>query len=267
MRKITVLGGDQRFLYTAKLLQNSGFSVTLCGFDDFPITLSGDIVLPLPFSRDKSFISMPNFDLPIADFLYTVSENTTVFGGMLTESFCNAVREKGAIPVDYYDADLILKNAALTAQGVLMTIKQQTELPFSSVKAAVTGFGRTGKEIALALQKAGISVCCAARRQESREAAAALGIEAVDFPYLFAHLPEWNLLINTVPSPIFTRDVLQNARKGTVILEIASPPFGTDFDFCAEFGIKAVKALGLPGKCTPKAAGEIIAEKIIEYYK
>lgn len=267
MRRITVLGGDRRFFYTAEALQSSGFSVALCGFDDFPIVLSGDIVLPLPFSRDKSFISMPNFDLPIADFLRAVPQNTTVFGGMLTEPFCNALRERGAVPVDYYDADLILKNAALTAQGVLMTMKQQVDLPPSSIKAAVTGFGRTGKEIALALQRAGISVCCAARRRESREKAATLGITAIDFPYLYAHLPEWNLLINTVPSPIFTREVLENVRKGTVILEIASPPFGTDFNCCTEFGIKAVKALGLPGKCTPKAAGEIIAEKIIEYYK
>ena len=51
-------------------------------------------------------------------------------------------------------------------------------------------------------------------------------------------------------------------KKSGKIIELASAPFGLDFDLARKHGIDVVKAMGLPGKYTPKTAGEIIGKKI-----
>ena len=53
--------------------------------------------------------------------------------------------------------------------------------------------------------------------------------------------------------------MLENMAKHTVIIDLASPPGGTDFALATEMGIKTIHALGLPGKVAPVTAGRILA--------
>ena len=55
--------------------------------------------------------------------------------------------------------------------------------------------------------------------------------------------------------------------KDALILDLASAPYGTDFEAAKELGIKAMTAPGLPGKTAPKTAGKLIAESIIKAAK
>ena len=71
-----------------------------------------------------------------------------------------------------------------------------------------------------------------------------------------------DIVFNTVPSLVLTRDILQHARQETVIIDLASQPGGTDFEAANMFGIKAILAPGLPGKVAPVSAGKILADVI-----
>ena len=52
-----------------------------------------------------------------------------------------------------------------------------------------------------------------------------------------------------------------------MIIEIASAPFGTDFDCASEYGINTIKAGSLPGRISPETAGKIISDTVLAYYR
>ena len=61
---------------------------------------------------------------------------------------------------------------------------------------------------------------------------------------------------------IFDKDMLGRFNSKTLFIDLASKPGGIDFDAALEHGIKAIWALGLPGKTAPVTSGEIIAETV-----
>lgn len=71
-----------------------------------------------------------------------------------------------------------------------------------------------------------------------------------------------DMIFNTVPAIVLTEEILATMGKGSLIVDLASAPGGTDFEAAARFGIKAILALGLPGKVAPKTAGRILADSI-----
>jgi dipicolinate synthase subunit A len=71
-----------------------------------------------------------------------------------------------------------------------------------------------------------------------------------------------DIVFNTVPSLILTNGVLKNTDRNTLIIDLASIPGGVDFEAAGALGIDAYRALSLPGKCSPKAAGEIIKKTV-----
>ncbi len=51
-------------------------------------------------------------------------------------------------------------------------------------------------------------------------------------------------------------------QPGTLLLDLASAPGGTDFAAAEKLGIQAVHALSLPGKTAPATAAKAIAQTI-----
>lgn len=53
-------------------------------------------------------------------------------------------------------------------------------------------------------------------------------------------------------------------KRDTLIIDLASRPGGTDFDYAKEHGVNAIHALGLPGKVAPKTAGQVMADVLVQ---
>ena len=83
---------------------------------------------------------------------------------------------------------------------------------------------------------------------------------------LFVRAGGFPLIINTVPAPVLTREIIGETRRGCLVIDLASQPGGTDFAAAAELSRRAVHALSLPGKCAPVTAGGIIAEAALNIY-
>ena len=68
--------------------------------------------------------------------------------------------------------------------------------------------------------------------------------------------------MNTVPAPVLTEPVLAALRPGSLIVDLASQPGGTDFAAAQRLGHTAVHALSLPAACAPETAGRFVAQTV-----
>ena len=80
-------------------------------------------------------------------------------------------------------------------------------------------------------------------------------------------MENFDVIFNTIPFPIFNRDILSRLDKNTLLIDLASRPGGVDFKAAAELQIKTIWALSLPGRVAPKSAGQIIKNTILNMIK
>ena len=89
-----------------------------------------------------------------------------------------------------------------------------------------------------------------------------MGATTLHISSLAMALANADVVFNTVPAIVLTEKMLERMRPGSLIVDLASAPGGTDFEAAARLGIKAILALGLPGKVAPKTAGKILADSV-----
>jgi len=155
-----------------------------------------------------------------------------------------------------------IANAALTAEGAAALLAE--ERPLAGAAALVLGFGRVGSLTARALREAGCAVTVAARRRESRAWAEAAGLAALDTKDLPAALPAFAFIVNTVPAPLVTEELVALCRPDAVLLELASAPGGIDAAAAKEQGKTYLRAAGLPGTYAPERAAAILRDAVYE---
>lgn len=267
-----IIGGDCRFSYIKTILENKGYSAKRIypgeyRADDFDNT---DVfILPVPVSRDNINISTPlaGENFYFGDFFRLLPENCIVAGGLFKEEHLQKLKNKNITVYDYYKNDtLARKNAVPTAEGVIGILINALPVTVDGLKCAVTGYGNCASVISQKLKALGADVTAVARSDKNLSDAQKDGINICrlsDFP---AVCHGFDTIINTVPSRIIDRNIISKIKKDCVIIEIASAPFGIDFDCATEFGINAIKAGSLPGRISPETAGEIISDTVLSYY-
>ena len=273
MRNIVIVGGDKRQKYLKEYLVESGFDVSSYGlfdWDDDTDKLKGMIgedsvvILPLPATRNDKTIFMPFSKKEISiDRLFSfLGSKNLVFGGIIKGELLSRLRE-GDIPYyDYYDQTFIEKNAVLTSFGALKILLEHIDFALPMGKYAVTGYGKVAKETVSLLKSLSCDVTVFARSPSQREDAIIKGCKAEPLTSLSRLSGEFDIVINTVPAHIIHEETIANMKKECKIIELASAPFGLDFDLARKHSVDVVKAIGLPGKYTPKSAVEIIGKKI-----
>ncbi len=276
MRNIVIIGGDKRQKYLKEYLSRQGFEVNSYGlfdWDDDTDKLKGMIgedtvvILPLPATRNDKTIFMPFSKKEICiDRLFSfLGRKNLVFGGIIKGELLARLRESQIPFADYYDQPFIEKNAVLTAFGALKIILEHIDFALPLGKYAVTGYGRVAKETVTLLKALSCDVTVFARNPSQREDAIIKGCKAEPLTSLSRLSGCFDIVINTVPTHIIHEETIVNMKKECKIIELASAPFGLDFDLARKHGIDVVKAMGLPGKYTPKTAGEIIGKKLQDF--
>lgn len=276
--KFGIIGGDLRQIYLAKKLQKDKNEVFVCGFENFVgfdklklkslkisdlISSSKYIILPVPASRNKKFINAPfsNSDIVLSEKLFLNLKNKVVFAGIVS-SLIEDVKPSGLHIRDYYQReDFLIPNALLTAEGaVSIALKEYDKSIFSS-RCLVVGFGRIGKILAKLLKNMGAKVTVSARNVKDISLAKISGFETINVSKINEKI-DFDLIFNTVPALVLDAGVLRYLSSARMIIDLASAPGGTDKFAAEELGIKLIPALGIPGKCFPEAAGEVIADVI-----
>ncbi len=273
MQSVIILGGDERSRFLDKYFRSAGFFTYCFGLGEdvkqemLYTALRSNmaaLILPLPASRDGETVNMPNAEtkLTFRSLCELLPAGSTVFGGMLPAYAVRMFSEKGAQVVDYYDEEVIVQNAHLTAVGTLRVLSELCADSPCALRIAVTGFGRVAKAVAKILSENGCVPTVAARRADARAEALHAGYEALEIADLQNSLSCFDVVINTVPAQLFSKACLSVSAPTVGFIDLASAPFGVDFDAAGALGIAAVNAQSLPGKYTPQAAAEIVGEKI-----
>ncbi len=269
-----ILGGDNRSLYLGEYLENQGFKVCYYAFNhtecynslEEAMNSSDVIILPLPFTKDRLTLNTPLFDevVLISDILALLSNKKTVFGGQLPKSFCEDLESRNCPYCDYFLLDeLAIYNAVPTAEGVVQVLIEELPITIHGMKCAVLGYGRVGKVVANTLSSLGADVTVFARKQSAFAEIHTSSMKYKSFDSLTTENNDFDVLVNTVPVKVLGSAQLSKLNPDCVLIEVASAPFGIDFQGAKERAIKVVKAGSLPGKFAPKTAGEIIGRSIL----
>ncbi len=256
-KAITFIGGDSRFLYAAQYFEKEGFDVNRIYLNrDSEAKISDTVVLPVPVLRNGFLTAPLHAEKITAEKLFDIlPEKSTVYGGVTGELLFSFARKKEINLIDYYKDEALLKeNAILTARATLELMRNE-KIPVGNGKIFILGNGRCGKALADVLSSVGGNVTVVTGKSSE--------YSFISFKEMQDYISEASLIINTVPSPVLGEKELKKINKKTSIIEIASAPYGIDFDAAKRLGINVIKAPGLPGKYFPKQAGVLIAKTII----
>ena len=162
--------------------------------------------------------------------------------------------------------EFAVANALLTAEGAVNIAMNEYEGTIFGSKCLVCGFGRIGKMLAKMLKSLNADVTVSARNEVDFAYIDALGCKHINTNSLKS-VKGYDLVFNTIPVMIFDGNLLMNTARNTIIIDLASLPGGVDFEAAKRYKTDAVRALSLPGRTAPKAAGEIIRKTIFNIIK
>ena len=271
---VLIVGGDAREIVLAEQLQNQGANVCLFGFAKEQKSEKQQIPDVLPLKTDALILPLSGVNMegyifaPYATERIHIERLKPLFRpGLLLLS--GSMSKKWQPMLEKQDINLILTaemdelalyNAVPTAEGAVEVAMRESAITVAGSKALVSGFGRCGLPLARLLAAMNAHVTVAARRRDVLALADVLGFNTVTFENLSDVVAEFDFIFNTVPAPILTADVLANAKKTAVLIDIATAPGGSDFSAAQQLGLKNFLLPGLPGKVAPFTAGQILAK-------
>lgn len=282
-KKISVIGGDSRQIYTAFYLSRHGFDVSLFGFElstkansvkavrSLEEAMKNDIIiLPLPITKNKKTLnaSFCEKEIYLEDIIKLTDENKHIFLGMATPQFLRELQGKGSVCEDYFiREDFTLKNALLTSEGIISIILDKIPSTVFGMKIALTGYGRIAQYTADKLKLLGADVSIFARNSVQLAKAETRGLNAYKLCELEKRAAVFDCIVNTVPSIVLDENIIKNTNENVLLIETASAPYGIDFAAAEKYGRNLCKAFSLPGKTAPKTAGIIIGETVEKILK
>lgn len=277
---VAVLGGDAREIVLVSTLSRLGAYVKVVGLpvnsDPPHVTICGSleealadvqaVILPVPGLLEKGNIYCVYEETPLVlteALLVKLPPQAPVFAGFARPKLQEIVQRSNLKLIQVLSLDEVaILNSIPSAEGAVQMAMENTAITIHNSKSFVLGFGRTGASIARLLHGMGAKVTVVARSATHRARVYEMGMEAMSFEELPDAIAKAEIIFNTVPKMVLTNCILNKVKEDAVIIDVASPPGGTDFDAAARLGIKALLAPGLPGKVAPKTAGQILAKII-----
>ncbi len=284
-----IIGGDLRQTYLAYILEKSGYMVITFGLNnvipnynpnfansvEHAMASSKTIISPIPFSRDKIYITgLDNntseniHKLSVETFLKNLHHEHYLIGGNIFDrvvEFCS----KENIP--YFDlmknSNIALLNTIATAEGAIAEAIYRSSINLHQSNALVLGYGKCGKVLASKLQAIGVKVTVAARRKNALVEAYTNCIEGIELNTIKSKIKNFNYIFNTIPSIILDEKLLLFLSPETTIIDIASSPGGVDYEAAKNLNLNAHLCLGIPGKTSPKSSAQILADAILPILK
>ena len=216
-KRFAVVGSDARQAAAGRALARAGYTVG--GVQQLP--QADYILLPLPLEQSG---------LPLAQLLGAAKPGALALGGKVTDGARTIARAAGVELVDYFARpELTVYNAIPTAEGCIGILLERRSRTLWGAAVLVLGFGPVGRALAVRLAALGARVTVAARRPVQRAMAEELGLRAVPLTELAAAAAAFDTVVNTIPAPVLTAQVLAALPKGCLIVDLASKPGGTDF--------------------------------------
>ena len=269
-------GGDRRQVWLARLLAEDGHAVHAFALGPAGAgvreerTLAGAeradcVVLPLPAAGPEGGLNAPLAEgpVPLEEVLDALEPGQIVCAGRVDGRLRTLAEGRGVRLFDYFAREeLAVANAAPTAEGAIQIALEELPITLHGSRALVIGYGRLGRALAPRLAALGARVTVAARRYEALAWAEGFGFAACPLGELGECLCGFDLAVNTVPAPVLGAAELGELKEGCLVIDLASLPGGVDLAAAERLGVKAVRALSLPGKTAPATAAAALRTAI-----
>ncbi len=247
---IAVSRQDGRQKAAATALEQAGYQV----IRPQPEICADVLLLPMPFQPSQE---------ELKQLVRCIKPRGLALADMPSKSAIDAFAERQVEMKDYAQWEpLVLLNAIPTAEGCLQILMNLRTRTIWNSKLLITGFGRIAKLLTRDCMALGARVTVAARNPAQRAEAAAWGVETISLMQLKGEAAAFDIAINTVPSLLFTQEILQQMKPNCFLVDLASSPGGVDFEQAEKLGIHTEWARGLPPKYAPETAGEILAQTV-----
>lgn len=183
--------------------------------------------------------------------LTALSKNVTIIGGNLPKD-----RFAGYKTIDLLkDATYLADNAAITAYCAVRVAMMELPVMLRGCRVLIIGWGRIGRCLAALLWALEADVTIAARREDQRAMAHALGYHTEDTEQLGHNLNNYRLIFNTAPAPVLSEEQISHCRDNCLKIDLAS--------VLGIAGKHVIWARGLPAKDAPESSGKLIAKTAI----
>ena len=282
--KYGILGGDFRNVELAKLLAKEKNIVYTYGLekeiqklesdniiicDDIKELQDTDIVITsIPLSKDNININMPlniyGKESKIDEAL-KVMNNKLIFTGSVSSEILRKFKLYNIEILDIMkNEEFTVLNAIPTAEETIRIIIDNTKKVLHNANCLIMGYGRIGKVLAKKLNALSVKVECLVSDNIEKIWCRVEGYNYIEFENIKNKsdlLKKYDIIINTIPKIILT-DELKEIRKDTLIIDLASKPYGIDRSIVKQENLNFIEALGLPGKSAPITVAENMYEVI-----
>ena len=259
MKKITVIGGDNRLKIVKEKLSQAGYTVDSLGLfenDNGNISSSQILLLPVPTTKDgiNVFTPLTNRKISLSEIAQTATNEQLIL-------CCNNLFEnKNCIDYGALDSYALL-NSVPTAEGSIKIAIENTDYTLWKSRVLVIGYGRVGKILANRLKALGANVTVSARKPRDEAMLDALGFSYINTGELNRTPLDFDIIFNTVDVKVIEDTALKSATCNLMI-DLSSLG-GFSLEAAEKCGIKAIKAPGLPGIIAPKTDAEILHKTVI----
>jgi dipicolinate synthase subunit A len=271
--KIGMLGGDKREQEIARRAAMTGAEVRVYGFPwpvhgipgvqqltDPAAVLKGArfALFPIPGISASGALFAPAAPAPIIPdraILSGMAPRAHIILGWADKNL-KAHADALSIKLHEYEWDrsLMLQRTPAIIEGLLRIVIENTATTIHDANACVVGQGTVGAVLARYLVALGAHTHVVARNPEQRAAAYVAGAT----PHVLAELadlaPRLDLLFSTGPARVVGEDVLARLPKSALVVDLAAPPGGVDFDAAKQLGLNAIWGRGL-GSRAPVTVG------------
>ncbi|WP_416150899.1 dipicolinic acid synthetase subunit A [Salipaludibacillus sp. HK11] len=272
--EIAVIGGDLRHIEVIRQLAKMDATIYLLGYNQLDDGFLGvekttfeaiqaekldAIILPINGMKTNYEIDSVFSDSKLyltEQWLSRTQKATKIYTGISNDALNKIVLNTNKELIELMDRDdLAIYNSVPTAEGAVLLTIQHTNVTIHRSNVVVVGFGRVGKTIARTFHVLGANVKVVANEEELRARAFELNLEPYELLDLKKVVEDADTIINTIPAQVLTADIISKMPSHVLIIDIASNPGGTNFEFAEKRAIQAILAPGLPGLVAPKTAG------------
>jgi dipicolinate synthase subunit A len=270
---IGMLGGDKREQEIARLAAATGADVRAHGFpwpeggiegvrhlDDPSAVLAGAqfALFPIPGIAANGALFAPAAPSPIVptrEMLAGMVAPAHIILGWADKNLKAHADALGIAIHEYeWDRALMLRRTPAIIEGLLKIVIENTAITIHGATACVVGQGTIGAVLARYLVALGANTHVVARNPEQRAAAFVAGATPHTLDELPALAPRLDMLFSTVPSRVVGADILERLPKSALLVDLAAPPGGIDFEAAKQLGLKAIWGRGL-GSRAPITVG------------
>ena len=257
--RIAVLLTDMKQKLLSEMFVKKGYNAVAVAPDTlFHLETADAAVFPLPLSRNGADVDFDGTAVSLDNVLSRMRRGAAVLGGYISPAVRQKTLDLGLNITDYYENEsLVSANALVTAEGAVEIALKNLDVALYSSKILIVGYGRIAKFCARILKGFNADITVAARKKEARTAAALEGFSDIDISGIAERIGDFDLLINTVPSPVINKAELDRV-KNCFLLDLASKPGGIDFSYAKEKNIPFEWALALPVRTAYITATEIV---------